>query len=1051
MKHRLYIFITLCLALMVASPSMEAQSKKNQPKDFTVYGNVKSDKGIPLMGVEITVQDSFINAISDENGDFNITIPTIGSVLVFYTQYYKETTQTVTSSDYLQIIMYEAEAGQGARDVVNMPYWTTQKRNVTASLNTITWEDFDKAKVTDLGNALQGRVLGMTARLLAGNPGYESTTYLVRGNRTLNGNGTTNSLDLYCSTDPLIIVDGFEREFGDLDPHEIESFSVLRDAAATSIYGNRGANGVILVNTRRGETNKRTIDFNYYEGVAQAVTMPDYVDSYTYAQWFNEARINDGLAPTYTQQDLDHYKNGDSPLTHPNTNFYKEITNKFAPQRRASISMRGGNQVARYFVLFGYSYAESLFKTDLNPDYKTTYNQTKYNFRSNLDVNITKWLTLDVQFANRVIEKHHPTMATSDVMVSAHNPANSYPISFYGIDPDLNKEIFMLGGDSLGSYQSNPIGILNYGGYTERTYRYYQTGGHFRADLSQFGLKGLSVEIGGDFDGYNYYNVEKSQTFKVWKYSQGVDGEDIYQSYKTPTSLSTATGYNIQRYWGLDGKITYTNTWGDHAFTAMALYTQQRTELKQNNQPDRRYQNFAGWVNYSFKNRYYIDLTGSYSGTDKFYYTKHRRDFYPSVGLAWIVSSEPWMKNVDWLNYLKIRGSWGISGENEYQFVDINDNEERYPARERYWTHGSSQMRFGTAMTAYTTITEGRAPNYDVTIEKGSMFNIALELAAFRHRLNFEVDFWKEHRYDAYTASVGLYPKVHGALDSRMAITNDGIVNSQGVEVELSWADKVGDFSYALLGQFAYNDAKIIEAGEPYREYDNLWNTGNRPRMDYGLVCLGLFKDWEEIANSPRQTFGSYKPGDLKYADLNDDGIVDADDRTAIGLGRDPRMQFNFNFNVQYKNVSLDVLFQGTSAMSNWLSNDAQRAFYNNGTAQYWMENRFHYDENGNSNWETADYPIFSTNDAANNKECSTFWMKDATYLRLKNVELAYHIPSKWLKNVTLDKAKIYFSTYNPYTWSYLGKYKVDAEDWLAGVERYFRTRTFNIGVDLTF
>ena len=284
-----------------------------------------------------------------------------------------------------------------------------------------------------------------------------------------------------------------------------------------------------------------------------------------------------------------------------------------------------------------------------------------------------------------------------------------------------------------------------------------------------------------------------------------------------------------------------------------------------------------------------------------------------------------------------------------------------------------------------------------------------------------------------------------------MAITNDGIVDSQGIEVELSWADKVGNFSYSLFGQFAYNDAVIKAAGEPYREYDNLWNTGNRPRMDYGYVCLGLFKDWDDIANSPQQMLGNYKPGDLKYADINQDGIINSNDLTAVGLGRDPRMQFNFNLNLQYKNVSLDVLLQGTSAMTSYLYADANRAFYDLGTAQYWMKNRFHYDENGNSNADVADYPIFTTVDSGNNWVCSTFWEKNATYLRVKNIELAFHIPSEWLKNVTLDKAKVYFSTYNPFTFSYLKAYNVDAEDWLAGQERYFRTRTFNIGVDLTF
>lgn len=1058
MKKTLYTFLTLCLALLISAPVMEAQSKKNQLKDFTVYGNVKSEKGIPLMGVEITIQDSFINTTSDENGDFSITVPTVGSVLVLYTEFYQETYVTVTNDEYLSVLMKDAPMGQGARDKVNMPYWSTQKRDLTASMHTVSWDVFDKAKVMDLGNALQGRVLGMTARLLTGSPGYEETTYLIRGNRTLNGNGTSNSLDLYGETDPLIIVDGFQRDFEKLDPHEIESFSILKDAAACAIYGNRGANGVILVNTRHGQTNKRSINFNFFEGVANPIQMPDFVDSATYAEWYNEALVNDGKKAVYTPEDIDLYRSGASPLTHPNTDFYDEIFNKTAPQRRASLSMQGGNQVARYFVLFGYSMQAPLYKLGHNELYPkaSAYGYTKYNLRSNVDVNITKWLQFNMLVANRIMENTSTYNGASTILNAAHDPANSYPIYFKGIDPELNLPIFMLGGDSI--HTNNPFGLINYDGYTERTQRYYQTSGHFVGDLSTFGLKGVTFELGGDFDGWNYYNIDKSQDFTVWQYSKNLNGEDVYTSFTTPSSLATSTAYNIRRYYGYDAKIGYSGKWGDHRVNAKAIFTRQRNETKLNNSPDYRYENYALWANYAYKNRYFMDVTASYAGSDKFYYTQHRHELYPSVGLGWIISDEPWMKSSSsWLNYLKMKASWGICGNNEYQFLDINDNEERYPARERYWTHGTSQLKFGTAATGFTTITEGRAPNLDICVEKGEMVNWALEMSAFKHRFNTEIDIWHEHRYGAYTASVGLYPKVHGALDSRMAITNDGIVDSQGIEVEMSWVDKKGDFEYGILGQFSYFDQVIKQMGEPYREWDNLWQTGNRVRMDYGYKCIGVFKDWDDVHNSPEQTLGNYGPGDLKYADLTGDGYITNEDMTASGKGRDPRMVYNLSLTASYKGFGIDVLFQGTSAMTSYIYADANRAFYDNGTAQNWMVNRAILDADGNvTNWNPGltpyeIYPRFTTQDTANNFVNSNFWEIDATYLRLKNVEVSYTLPEKWLKNIALENAKVYFSSYNPYTWSYLKKYNIDAEDWLAGTERYPRTRTFNIGVDLTF
>ena len=532
MKH-IYKYIAILLVLVLCAPVASAQGKKGKEQPVTISGNVVNEKGLPMMGVKITVQDSFIDTESDEYGDFTITVPSIGAVLVFNTDYYYELQQTVTSADgFYRIVLKEAPAGQGTYDIVHMPYRDTKKRDLNASIMTIGAEELDKSKVTSLGNALSGRVLGMTSRQYAGLPGSDEATYRIRGVRTLFG-GNQNGVDCYGVATPLIIVDGFERTFDDLDANEIESFSVLKDAAATAIYGNRGANGVILVTTKRGMTNKRTIEVKYNEGVLTPTDCyPDYVDAYTYAQWYNEARINDGYGATYTEADLDAWRTGSSPLTHPNVNFYKELMNKYASQRKASITMTGGNQIARYFVLLGYTSQDGLFKYQhYNPEFPSVTNFSKYNVRSNLDISLSKWLTLSTTIGGRILERKYPYTSSdystfaSELFDQFKNPAGQYPLYFTGVDPDLQKEVFMLGGNSV--YQKNPLALMAFRGYNERTMRYYQISGRAKADLSEFVTPGLTVEFAGHLDGYNSYRVEKSRSFRVWQYSKNALNQDV--------------------------------------------------------------------------------------------------------------------------------------------------------------------------------------------------------------------------------------------------------------------------------------------------------------------------------------------------------------------------------------------------------------------------------------------------------------------------------------------------------------------------------------------
>lgn len=1045
MKHRIYTLILIAAGLLSLLTDSFAQQRP-----VTIYGNVKSYTGIPLMGVAVTVQDHFINTETDENGDFSIEIPSLGSVLVFNTEYYKERFITVNSTERLMVLMEEAPEGQGKADRVFLPFRETQKRNLTASVATMGSEELSKSKVTSLGNALAGRLLGLSTRQTGANPGSDAASLLVRGVRTLYSDNDANALKVYSYCFPLIIVDGFEREFSELDAEEIESFSILKDAVATSLYGIRGANGVIMVTTKRGESNKRKIEFKYNEGVLTPTDcLPDNVDAYTYASWYNEALRNDGYAPVYTERDLALYKSGESPMTHPDNDYYPTFMKKFASQRKASITMSGGNQIAKYFILAGYTSQDGLWKySNYNDEFPTMTNYSKYNIRSNVDVNITKWLTASMDVAGRIEERKYPYASASAILSALNTPANAYPISFTGIDPNLLTETFMLGGNSV--YTNNPLGLLAFRGYNEQTRRYYQVSAHIKADLGRFVTPGLSAEFNGHLDGYNYYLVSSYKSFSVWKYSKSAFGDDIYDQFVTASTLSRSGSYDTERYYGFDANLRYQKSVGLSNFDAMIYWNQRLKEVRQNNQSDYRNQDCGFIFSYSLANKYFLDITGDYGGSEKLYLSKYQREFYPAVGLGWVISGENFMKGARWIDYLKMKASYGLSGQGNWYFTDVNGDEERFASAGRWWMSSTWQY-FGTAATSTTTIARGRMDNPLCRAEKSAMTNVALEGSLFRHRLDFDLEYWFDHRYDIYTAGVGLYPHVLGEEERKLPITNDGVVNSQGIEVMLNWKDRIGDFSYSVGGNFAIQKSKILEMGEPYRAFKNLVQTGNQVRQEYGLKSLGLFKDMADVENSPAQLFGTYGPGDIKYEDVNGDNFIDANDYVPIGNGRDPKLNFGIILSAQYKGFGLELLFQGASMCSLYADSNSMRAFYGNGTAQNFMAGRFHYDENGNSNWAEATYPRFTSQLSDNNWRASDYWMYDASYYRLKNVELSYTLPQKALRSTMLNKARIYLNAYNPMTWTALSKYHIDPEDCLAGTEHYPLTRNFSIGIDLTF
>lgn len=1038
------LYCTLfALFFNVLSPVPGFANKKKQTP-VTIYGEIISEQGVPVMGAIVGIQESTIQTLSDEMGNFMLDIPGLKSILVVEAEGFDRFSQVILNDARLKIVLKESVEGQGLQDKVNMPWMTTDKRSLTASVSTITQNELRKSPTMRLNQALSGRLPGLMVVAGGAFPGDETTSLRIRGIRTLEDGGMNNMTKGGYGT-PIVVVDGFERSFNDIDANEIESFSVLKDAAATAIYGTRAANGVILVTTKRGQENRRTIDVEFSAGVVRATNLPEFLPAQDYAVYHNEARVNDGLEPLYQPEDIQKYIDGSSPLTHPNVDYYKEFVKPLTHQVKAALSLSGGNRIVKYFVSLAYNNQGGLYdRIGEDPSIETKLRYSRYNARTNLDVQIFKRLSASFNLSGRIEDRRYPTSTGSTIFqMFSRYPSNAFPLEFTGIDPVLNKEIHMLGGNAL--YTSNPLGELSYSGNYENLKRYYQLGAQLHHDMDYL-TKGLRANFEFNTDGYNYVLTYTYRDYLVWERILNQDGSvNRYKSYNTESTLGRGwNGSATQQWSGINLNFTYDRTFGNHKVNGLLMYKQYRTTYEQANQPDRKIQDFIFRGNYSFKNRYFLEVTTNYSGTDNFYQTNIPRFFFPAVSASWILSDEPWMKN-DFMQMLKLRASWGIVGNDEYNFTDANGLKYRFPYRDRWWSQ-TQQHCWGIARTWVPyVVREGVVPNQDFTIEKSRMFNVGLDAKFLDRKLSFSADVFFEKRYDIYTRGAGSVPLVFGVLESNLPILNNGEMRSKGFEISLGWSQNLGDFSYWANAYVDYSTNKIIAMDEPYKEDPYRIETGGSARQDYGLVAVGLFKNWNDVNTSPMQMFGPYQPGDIKYADLNNDGVVDANDYTRIGKGTFPKLGFSLDLGLQYKNFDLSLLFQGASGRSHYLSNNAMRAFYNNGNISKYALNRY-TDE---ASWATATYPRLTTVSNENNWRISTYWMKDATYLRLKNLELGYNLPYRITRKMGMHGLRVYFNAYNVFSIDNMDG--MDPEDPNAGINSYPQVQIFNFGLNLKF
>ena len=885
------------------------------------------------------------------------------------------------------------------------------RRAMTSSASTIYSDELLKNTVTNVGNALSGRLPGLTVIQQSGEPGADLANLFIRGRNTYNVNS------------PLILVDGFESDFQQLALFEIESISVLKDAAALSMYGQKGANGAILVTTKRGQEGKTRITFNVYGGVQQPQNMPSLLNSYDYATLYNEALQNDGLPQLYSQTDLGHYQSGDQPFTHPNNNFFDQLIKSNSPLIQGDLGLSGGNKSVKYFVSMNFMKNGGLYNfTDMNEGYKTQSSLNRYNLRANLDIEITDNLTAKIDIGGRLDDRKYPGRSAADIWNGMYNtPPVAYPM----INPNNT-----IGGNQ--QYTNNPYGMVTGSGYQSYSERNLNASVRLNYKLDDL-VKGLSAGVNGAISNWMQAIDNKTRTFAVYALQKSGDAYS-YTKIGENSALNWVTGSGHTNRNSFEADLNYETTKGDHALSAMLLYHMDRYVVH-GSHLNQGHQGFSGRVHYGYKDRYFAELTSGYYGSEVFKEGK-RFGLFPAAALGWIASDEDFIKNsLPFVNYLKLRGSYGLTGSNT-SFTGISVNERIY--YNQYYS-GSTGYAFGPSLgTTKFGRVEGRLSNADITWDKAWKTDLSAEMTLFSH-VNFMFTWFNELRTDILTVDAASIPETLGYSNGRQPYRNGGEVKNHGYETTFEYFGSAGDFKYSLEAGVWFSRSEITKKPDLTIYPDAYRNATGKPvGQVFGLEAIGYYKDLADVANYPKQMFGIVGAGDVIYKDLNDDKVIDDNDKKAIGYSSVPEYTYSLNLNLKYHNFDFTAFFQGVVNSSAMLGSYFIPFSTKGNTFDY------AFDRWTTSN-QNALLPRLSTVDNANNYQSSTLWLRSADYIKLRNLELGYKLPSNLLKKMSMDNIRFFVRGMNLFTRSQ----EIDFMD-PENLSGYPSMKSVSLGVNVT-
>ncbi|HEY3370072.1 MAG TPA: TonB-dependent receptor [Prolixibacteraceae bacterium] len=999
--------ITLLLLLFLISTVAFSQ------EDAVIKGRVTELTGQAIDHVTVSVLDEFTQTATDMNGKFSLSTAS-GKVLLFSKIGYLQKKYTLVNSEDLTVQLEK----ESTEPIYQVAYGVRSKSELTAAISTISSSDLSKAPVSTLGNAIQGLGSGLTVlRTVGAEPGWDQPTIYIRGVQTFGG-----------GVSPLVMVDNVERDFSQLDPEEIESFTILKDAAATAQYGMRGANGVIVVTTKKGFVGKPVVSLTAQYGMQSPTRLPKYAGSKEYVGYRNLALRNDynKLSDTeFNSLFLSDPKNnpanydGSNPYLYPNTDWYDSFLKSSAPQQSYKLSFRGGTQVAQYYVMLGVVDQKGLYNhAEANPGYSTQNDFSRYNFRTTVDVNLSSDLKVGVNLGGRVENRHVPGTGAGTIISALSKLPPTMPIF---------NEDQSLAGSAI--YNYNPYGMIANTGFQDRFARYVQ--GTTTADLKLDAiLSGLSANALFGFDASKNYGRSKNQTYAVYQqnadntYTQFGQGSSIDLGY---SGWDSTFGLMLNYLFGL----SYDHTRGRNHLSGDLKYMQSSMSVDGDN-PDYRNQGAFGRATYSFDQRYTAEFGFAYNGSENFA-KDSRFGFFPTVSAAWVISNEKFLNDNKILSFLKLRGSYGKVGNSN---IGIG---YRFPYEEKYYS--GNGYYFGTAGTDGSY--EGRIANPNLTWEESINSNIGLEIGLFK-ALELTLDVFNHDRSQIITGRWNTLPSFIG---QDLPYENSGSVQSQGFEISLKHEKRMGDFSYTIQGNASYATNKVTAMEEVAGMNPWEYRTGQHVMQQWGLQVSDdqFFKDQADIDNWAKSSFSAVQPGDIKYVDQNGDQVIDSQDNVPLGKPSVPEWNFGLNLGCEYKGFDFNVLLTGIANRSLFIGNNVFLGLLdNNNITTEVAENSWGIGSN-------PKYPRLTNQLNLNNIQPSSLWMKNVDYLRIQTMEIGYSLPKKLLSKANISDVRFFVNGYNLFSFDNLSKYNLSAEIPNAGVTLYPEIRVINIGANLKF
>ena len=851
----------------------------------------------------------------------------------------------------------------------------------TAAVSVITSDKTDRRSAKNIGNSIIGEGNGLISLQNGGRYAAQNPTFYVRGLQTLNGNNS-----------PLILVDGIERDITSIAPEEVESVTILKDAAAVALYGYKGTNGAVNIITKRGKYESRSIKVTYDHLFNSIVNKPKFVDAYTYGMAINEARINDGLTARYSAQELNALRDGTKPYLYPDVNWVDETFRDNAMTNKYNIEFTGGAKNFRYYTMVDLISDKGFVKNpNENEGYSTQDKYVKGNLRMNLDIKLTPTTDVRVNLLGVLQETSRPG-SQADLWDMVYTvPSAAFPIK---------DENGVWGGSDTWAGTSNPVAQSIGAAYYKNHSRSLFFDVTLKQDLSSW-IKGLSgsIRVGYDNTSNIYEDHSKTYVYSVNapSWAEG-DAEPTVKTatYGSDSTMGTAAAVNtFSRRLHFDGGFAYENTFGLHGIYSQLKWDYEYEDPEGLNNTIYR-QNFTWWSHYSYDSRYLVDLALVYSGSSRLA-PSTKWAFSPTLSAAWVISKEQVMEDINWVNFLKLRASAGIINADYLP----GDNVWTYYAQQ-YATSGGTYPFDSGWNSEFGRTYLGQMATANPTHEKANKFNIGIDAKLF-DGLDVTFDYWMQSRKDIWVSAAGKYSDVLG-MDA--PYENAGKVNSHGLELGLDYNKTFGDVKFNIGGNFMLTKSKIKEQLEEPRMYDNLVQTGNRVGQIYGLEAIGFFTSEADIAASPTQTFSTVKPGDIKYRDVNGDNIIDANDKVAIGYSTTcPEIFYNFHLGAEWKGLGIYAMFQGTGNYSAVLNT---KSMYwplvgNTNISQYAYDNRW------TSSNQDAKFPRLSSQSNANNYQTSTLWLANRSFMKLRNLEVYYNLPKSLLEATKIvNGAKLY-------------------------------------------